>query len=193
MRPLDSIELAPAKDAVARGGLMFISRSGRSRHSALVTLGLVGVLAVFAFGSAACGDPDADDPTPVKTFKITPASGTQPANDDTPTPTGAATIVTSDTPGTGNVIQISAENIEFNTDELTAPAGEITIEFDNRDSGIVHNIHIREGTKPNGASIAKTKLETGPKVQTLTVTLEAGEYYFLCDAHPNMNGILTVQ
>jgi hypothetical protein len=66
------------------------------------------------------------------------------------------------------------------------PAGEYNIEVNDPTS--VHNFHLSGG---NGAVDEKT----GPteKIETVwVVTFEPGEYRFLCDPHPSMNGHFTV-
>lgn len=164
---------------------------------AMIAAGAVALLA------AGCADTDETaDPTPVQTWKITPASTGQPPA-ETPTPAAteapAATEVPAATeaPGTpsadGTVLQVVAVSNTFDVEELTAPAGTITIEFDNQDSGVVHNIHFFEGEDASGEDVAATELEIGPVEQTLTMELEPGTYFYQCDAHPTtMKGILTV-
>ncbi len=92
-------------------------------------------------------------------------------------------------------LKITAVGILFDTDKLLAPAGQqLTITVDNQDAGIPHNINFFKGADATGESVAKTAIETGKIVQTLTFgPLEAGSYYFQCDVHPNMSGTLTVQ
>jgi hypothetical protein len=66
------------------------------------------------------------------------------------------------------------------------PAGEYNIEVNDPTS--VHNFHLSGG---NGAVDEKT----GPteKIETVwVVTFVPGEYRFLCDPHPSMNGHFTV-
>src|SRR5512134_1820118 len=95
------------------------------------------LLALGALAAAGCGETGDTDPTPVQTFKITPAgNATAPpqasAEPDEPT--------VEPTPPDGNgdatTIEIAAINTTFDVEEATAPAGSITIDFDNRDSGI---------------------------------------------------------
>lgn len=150
---------------------------------------IVAGAALVALGSlaAACGSTNAVDPTPVKQFKITPAdpgraTATAPAATATPASSG----------GDASVISIVALDIKFDKDKLSAPAGAITVNLDNKDSGTPHNIHFHKGDKASGDSVGATDLESGPVKQTLKLNLEAGSYYYQCDAHPTMKGILTV-
>ena len=68
----------------------------------------------------------------------------------------------------------------------TLPAGEYNIEVNDPTS--VHNFHLSGG---DGAVEEKTtateKVET-----TWVVTFEPGEYRYICDPHPSMNGQFTV-
>ena len=149
--------------------------------AAAVAFGALGVLV------AACGSTNTVDPTPVKQFKITPAD---PGRSTATAPPSTATP--SATNGDASTISIIALDIKFDKDKLAAPAGEITVNLDNRDSGTPHNIHFRKGTKPSGESVGATDLESGPLKQTLKLNLAAGDYYYQCDAHPAMKGVLTV-
>lgn len=93
----------------------------------------------------------------------------------------------------GATITITANNVKFNTDALSAPAGDVAIVLGNIDRGVPHNIRVRRGGSASGESVGKTDIASGPASQTLRLTLAAGTYYFLCDVHPSMNGVLTVQ
>lgn len=134
-------------------------------------LGSVAVMAVvlLGVGASACGGDDSggsDDPTVEQVVKTADADG---------------------------LITVVGVNIAFDTDELYAPAGPVTIVLDNQDGGIPHNIHFFEGTNARGESVAETPLNNGPVEDTLEMDLEPGEYYYQCDVHPNMKGILTVE
>lgn len=86
-------------------------------------------------------------------------------------------------------VVVVAEDMAFDPDEVRVTAGEpVTVVLDNRDEGVNHNIHVEDAPAPN-----KTKLELGVSQQALTVTLEAGEYEFVCDIHPNMTGTLLAE
>lgn len=139
--------------------------------------------------SAGCGETGDTDPTPVQTFKITPAANataapaTTPASDPTATATATA----------DGSLTLAGINNTFDNEELAAPAGTITIEFDNQDGGVPHNLHVFKGDGADGESVGETELEVGPVTQTLTMDLEPGDYFYVCDAHPNtMSGTLAV-
>lgn len=91
-------------------------------------------------------------------------------------------------------ITLVGKNTLWDKTELEAKPGEITFTVDNQDGGIVHNIHIYTGTDNTGEDVGETELEAGPVTQTLTVTLEPGTYFFVCDAHPaTMAGTIEVE
>lgn len=155
--------------------------------------GLLVLSAVATAGMAlslACGSATEQDPTPITTQPITPAAPRSPVA--TATAEATATSDPNATPAAGTTLTLIAKDIEFDTDELEAPAGEITFVVDNRDTGVPHNVHIYKGKDVKGESMGKTKLSNGPATEQVTLTLEAGEYFFVCDAHPNMKGKLTV-
>jgi hypothetical protein len=88
-------------------------------------------------------------------------------------------------------LDIVAKGTAWDTNCLVAPAGEpFTINIDNQDAGIPHNLDLFD--QAGGTSLAATELQAGPVKQTLDVDpLDAGEYYFQCDAHPTtMTGTL---
>jgi plastocyanin len=131
------------------------------------------VLAVLALavGASACGGDDDDD------------AGGEPAAEDTTTHEdggGAHLTLTADPGGA----------LSFDKTELTAPAGEVTIELMN-DSGIPHNVEV-EG---NGVEEVSDTISEGST--ELTVNLEAGEYEFYCaipgHREGGMEGTLTVE
>jgi plastocyanin len=92
----------------------------------------------------------------------------------------------------GNV-DLSANNLEFDASVIEAPAGEeFTITFTNMEAQ-PHNVAV--DTEEGGDEIVTGEVITGPDATT-TITvpaLEPGEYYFLCDVHPEMNGTIVVE
>ena len=117
-----------------------------------------------------------------------PATSTPPAASG---PASAAPPPGSPVPN-GATLHIAAQNIEFDTNHLDATAGQaFTLEFDNNDPGIPHNVEIKDAS---GASRFKGQIVTGPmRVSYQIPGLEAGTYMFVCDVHPNMTGTLTVK
>jgi outer membrane protein assembly factor BamB/plastocyanin len=92
-------------------------------------------------------------------------------------------------------VDLVAENIAFNTDTITVPAGaEVTVNFDNRDS-VPHNFAVYEN--PSAMTpIFVGEIFTGPGEMTYTFTApdEPGTYFFRCDVHPTaMRGDFIVE
>lgn len=152
----------------------------------------VASLVLFSLLLVGCGETAAQDPTPVKTWKITPAAT---GATGTPGASESATPAPVDTPSAnGSTLELVGVSNEFDKEKMSAAAGPITIEFDNQDGGVVHNVAVYPGDDASGEPIGGTDLESGPIEQTLSLTLEAGEYFFQCDAHPTtMKGSLTVE
>jgi len=94
----------------------------------------------------------------------------------------------------GPVLQVSALNFAFEQTSLTAPADQpFQIEFDNKDSGVPHNVAIHRDTA-SGEEVFKGDIFSGPEKRTYDVPpLPAGPYTFICTVHPTMTGTLTVQ
>lgn len=86
-------------------------------------------------------------------------------------------------------------SIRFDKSELTIAADtNVTITVENADEGVQHNFAVYEseddalsGEDP----IAETEICTAPCVDTVTLSLGAGEYFFRCEVHPSqMTGTL---
>lgn len=120
---------------------------------------------------------------------------------------GAAQIVKSDevedvaNGGTGGAtggpafLNISADNLQYDTRQITVSAGvEVTITLENRES-LPHNLAFF--TDSNLATVIfRSDLITGPGAVdefTFTSPSSPGNYFFHCDAHPQMNGAFIVQ
>lgn len=89
---------------------------------------------------------------------------------------------------------IAAEGSVFDIDQIVLAAKEpATIEFDNKDPGVPHNVAIYQDETAT-EEIFKGDLVTGP--DTVTYEFDApkkGEYFFRCDVHPDMDGTVTVE
>lgn len=90
------------------------------------------------------------------------------------------------------VVDISADNIAFDTLELEAPADEpFTIRFTNNEA-VSHNVAILDGD----TELFRGDYFTGPGTIDYAVpALPPGEYTFICNVHPvaAMTGTLTVR
>ena len=111
------------------------------------------------------------------------SSGAAPATGAPPTPVDGQTQPD---------VLITAQNIAWDPTEVTVRAGiPFTIGFDNRDSGVPHDLVL---ISPSGDIVAKTDIVTGPAHVDLQVpALAAGTYTYTCQVHPNMVGTLTAQ
>jgi plastocyanin len=135
-------------------------------------------LALAATALVACGDDDGTTTT------------------DTGETAGAAAEAEKEAGGGGgSTVELEAgadTGLAYTTDEETAEAGEVTIEFTNAQS-LPHDVAI-EG--PEGEQIGKTETITDGEDST-TVELEPGEYTFYCTVpghrEAGMEGTLTVE
>jgi outer membrane protein assembly factor BamB/plastocyanin len=124
----------------------------------------------------------------------TPSAGgtTTPAASGTPSPSSSGTPSGTTTSGATS-LTVVGQNIAFDKTTLKAPAGKVTVTFDNKDNGIPHNIHFFKGDNANGESVAASPIKPGPATDTLTMNLQPGTYFYQCDVHPlQMHGTLTV-
>lgn len=120
-----------------------------------------------------------------------PAEG-EPAEETPPTEEEPAGMPTKEPPAAGGAVQIAAQDIAFDTDEISLPANqEVTIEFDNRDS-ITHNVAIL--TEEDGESLFAGEIFAGPDTMEYRFrSPDPGQYFFRCDVHPDiMTGTVTV-
>jgi plastocyanin len=88
------------------------------------------------------------------------------------------------------VPEIAANNsLSFDTTNLVVPAGRpFELVFANNDEAVPHNVQI-EDSPARATVLFPGEIVTGPTTVTYQVpALEAGDYYFLCAVHPNMDG-----
>jgi plastocyanin len=117
----------------------------------------------------------------------------QPAASVTPAPSVSAEASGSAAPsGGGGGVAIAAQGVQFDVDELVAPADtEFQIAFDNQDQGVPHDVDVRDS---GGDVLDDNEIVTGPTQTTYDVpALPAGEYVFICSVHPNMTGTLIAE
>jgi plastocyanin len=84
----------------------------------------------------------------------------------------------------GTALSLAAKDRKFDKECLAAPADQpFTIEFDNQDSSVAHNVAIYDRT--NGKKpLFKGELIIGPQRITYSVPTQAsGTYEFQCEAH----------
>jgi plastocyanin len=113
---------------------------------------------------------------------------------------GAATDAATDggTAGGGTVsvtdgtVEITADQLVFDANVIQAPAGEaFTITLVNNDTA-PHNISIYR--EEGGEEIVVGDVINGGETVDVEVpALDAGEYFFVCDIHPEMNGSVVVE
>jgi cytochrome c oxidase subunit 2 len=108
-----------------------------------------------------------------------------------------ATAGASPSPGpsgepTGAVLELAAQNVQFDKTSLEAPAGQpFAIKFDNKDASVAHNVAIHDAS---GSEVFKGEIFPGVDSRTYAVpALDAGTYTFVCSVHPSMTGTLTVK
>ncbi|MGH2445011.1 MAG: cupredoxin domain-containing protein [Candidatus Limnocylindria bacterium] len=103
-----------------------------------------------------------------------------------PADEGGGTVAVS-----GGAVEITAADLEFDANTIEAPAGETwTITLVNNDTA-PHNISIFSEEGGDEIVIGDT-VNGGETVEVEVPALDAGEYYFQCDIHPDMNGTVVV-
>lgn len=93
----------------------------------------------------------------------------------------------------GTTIQVTAKNLAFDKNCLAAPADQaFTIQFKNDDQGVPHNVSIFRN-RSGGETLVQGEIVTGVTETTYKgPALPAGNYFFVCEVHPNMNGTFVV-
>ncbi|HEY7668462.1 MAG TPA: cupredoxin domain-containing protein [Actinomycetota bacterium] len=75
----------------------------------------------------------------------------------------------------------------FSPDRLPVPSGEpVSIEFDNQDAGIQHNVVVFDGEDDSAPTLAEGTIITGVAKETVSLEpLQPGSYFFHCAVHPS--------
>jgi plastocyanin len=112
-------------------------------------------------------------------------------------PAGGTSTPPTTSTGAGEItIDLKAQNMAFDKNKITIPAGaRVTINFNNQDSGMPHNFSAYTDSSATNV-IFKGNIITGPATATYTFSAPAtaGNYFFRCDPHPNiMKGQFIVQ
>ncbi|MEW6477479.1 MAG: cupredoxin domain-containing protein [Actinomycetota bacterium] len=84
----------------------------------------------------------------------------------------------------GTALSVAAKDKKFDKDCLAAPADQaFTIEFDNQDPAVPHNVAIYDVANGNKA-LFKGEVFVGPRKMTYEVPAQpSGTYEFRCDPH----------
>jgi len=87
----------------------------------------------------------------------------------------------------GTALAITASDNKYDKTCLAAPANQaLTIDFDNEDYGIPHNVSIYDKDHGNKA-LFTGDITDGPKKTRYSVpAIPAGTYEFRCDPHPEL-------
>ena len=142
------------------------------------------ILLVAALSLAACTTSE-----PGWTYAAPPSETPIPSLDaSAPGPSGEASAPASAAPSAGaggTVVQVSASAIKFDQSTLDVPADTpFTLEFANNDSGIPHDVDIRDS---GGTSLFKTEIFPGVETRSYDApALPAGAAQFVCTVHPTM-------
>lgn len=101
-----------------------------------------------------------------------------------PAPPGATPVAVPAQP------EISASSaVSFDTNKLIVPAGRaFNLVFHNKQDGVPHNVEIADGPDKTTIFFAGEKVTGVADITYQVNNLQAGNYYFFCIVHPNMNG-----
>ena len=89
-------------------------------------------------------------------------------------------------------VDISADDLAFDASVIQAPAGEaFTVSFTNNEA-VPHNFSVY--TEEGGEAIAQGEIINEGQTDEVEIeALEPGEYFFVCDLHPEMTGTIVVE
>jgi plastocyanin len=165
------------------------------RTTRLLALVVVTLAALGCSSSTAAGWTYAPAPslTPVPSTAGSGAPSAAAPSGSAAAPASAPASAAASAAAGGTVLELAAQNVAYDTAQLSAPAGKpFQIHFNNKDQGTPHNVAIHQGS-PTGPEVFKGEIFPGPAERTYDVpALQGGTYGFVCSVHPNMIGTLTV-
>jgi plastocyanin len=139
---------------------------------------LLAALAIASLTLAACGDDDDDD-----TAATTETEQTQPAGGGGGGGGGAETLALEADPSGA---------LKYDTDQLDAAAGAVTIDFTNP-AQISHDVVLEQ----DGQELGRTDLIANGDTDSFSVTVQAGDYTYYCSVpghrESGMEGTLTAE
>ena len=151
---------------------------------------IVAIIAIVAISALVLSGTPATPPYSTTTTTTEPTSSTTTSTSSSTTSISTTTTTTTSQGAAATTVTLVAQNFRFNTTNptITVKAGQqVTFTVVNKD-GANHTFDIQ------GASGGSTG-QIGPgETKTLTVTLSAGTYKYLCADHPGqMNGQIVAQ
>ena len=141
-----------------------------------------GLAALASLALVACGSSSSSTSTPATTA----ASGGG----------GGSSSSSSSGGGASSSLSLAADpsQIAYDSTSLSAKAGNVTIDFNNPNSALGHDVCVQD---PSGKKLGCSKVVTGSNTTLDLSNLKAGSYTFYCsvDSHEaaGMKGTLTVQ
>jgi plastocyanin len=161
------------------------------RRTTLSAIALLTVLAVTACTATAPGWTYTPAPPATPVPSAAPSGSAGASASVAPSASAGSSAPASAGSG-GTPIPLVAQSVAFTTTSLEAPADKpFSIDFDNEDAGILHNVAIRDGA---GAEVFSGEIFPGIAHKTYEIkALAAGAYSFHCVVHSNMVGTLTVK
>ena len=139
-----------------------------------------GLAAVASLALVACGGSSSSTSTPTTTAVSSGGGGGSSSGGG-----GASSSVS---------LAADPSQIAYDTTSLSAKAGNVTIDFNNPNSALGHDVCVQD---PNGKKLGCSQVVTGGKTTLDLSNLKSGSYTFYCsvDSHEaaGMKGTLTVQ
>ena len=150
------------------------------------------IVALAACTSAKPGWTYAPAPSATPLPSISPSASAEPSASPSASVGPSPSATASGSAPAGEVLEISAQGIAFDTTQEAVPADTaFQIHFVNNDANVPHDVAIRDA---GGAQVFKGETFSGIDERTYDVpALVAGEYTFICTVHPNMTGSLTAE